>query len=201
MLGKSEGNMMTLMDDSFHNDYLSTLQHGGREHSAETERNAFDRMQADIEKEKDMETRQFMVDTVVHYCKDCSMLLSYILNEYWHVWIRDYKRKKKKVSPLELYIDLERIMSMCCDSTSYTKQSISPRKTLTIPGNHSGEERITYVNKGVSNVGLLNSYFEFGSHKFFVGQAISGMVSHLEERYGLDFDKLERARQRAKEGE
>ena len=201
MLSESEWNMMILMDQSFHNDYLSTLQHGGREHSPEIENDAFGRMRADIEKERDPETRRFMVDTLVHYCKDCSMLLSYILNEYWRVWIRDYKRKKKTVKPLELYIRMERIMSMCCDSTAYTKQAMSPRRTLTIPGNYSGEQPISYVDHEVSNVGLLNSYFKFGSHKFFVGQAISEIVSHLEERYGLDFDKLERARQRAKNEE
>ncbi len=199
MLSENDRDMMILMDQCFHDDYLSTLQRGSREYSAKVENDAFRRMRADIEEEKDKETRQFMVDTVVHYCKDCSMLLSYILNEYWHAWIRDYRRQMKKVKPLELYIDLERIMSMCCDSTTYTKQSNSPRKTLTIPGNHSGEERITYVNSEVSNVGLLNSYFKFGSHKFFVGQAISHTVSHLEERYGLDFEKLERARRRARE--
>ena len=48
-------------------------------------------------------------------------------------------------------------------------------------------------------MGLLNSYFTFGSHKFFVGKALSGILTHLEKRYGLDFDKLERAHQHAKE--
>ena len=181
--------------------YLDEVQQGrvggaASPRDVQLERNAYQAMMTQIEQEENEELRAFMQSTVEYYCRDCSMLLSYILDDCWNDWIRKEKRRMKTVRPIELYIALESIMAGCCDTTGYTGPNNTTKYPLRIPGSWDGEKTVRYIDKNVPRVGMLRSYFKFGVHKFLVGQAIHLIIGHLEKRYGLDFVKLEKARRR-----
>ena len=103
------------------------------------------------------ELRAFMQSTVEYYCRDCSMLLSYILDDCWCDWIRKEKQRMRTVRPIELYIDLESIMAGCCDTTGYTRGNNTTKYSLRIPGSWDGETTVRSVDKNVPRVGLLRS--------------------------------------------
>jgi hypothetical protein len=49
------------------------------------------------------------------------------------------------------------------------------------------------VDRDVSPALFLKSKYKFGRIDFFVGYAIKNILDHLEKRYGLDFEELEKA--------
>ena len=53
------------------------------------------------------------------------------------------------------------------------------------------------VDRDVPPALILKSFYEFGGHKFRIGHAIKNILDYLEERFGLDFEELERIHQRA----
>lgn len=177
--------------------YLDSLKESARRHSEQEEREACAAMQSQIDREEDFEIRQFMQDTLEHYCQDGSMLVSYVYKTYWHEWISEQRALQKEVEPIELYIALESILANQSDYSGYTKTYGGPRYPLTIPGNYSRQTRVRNIDANVSRVNFLRSYYKFGVHEFHVGQAIKNILNHLEKRYGLDFRKLERSYQRA----
>ncbi len=176
--------------------HLDGLKSNGRAHSEQAEREAYVKMQSQIDREKNREIRQFMQDTLEHY-QDGYMLQTYLYEEVWYQAIKRQRVMQNEVQPIELYIALESILANKGDSSGYTKTSYQPRYPLTIPGNYSGWTRERNVDTNVPRVNFLNSYYKFGVHKFWVGSAIKSILDHLEKRYGLDFEELERVHQRA----
>jgi hypothetical protein len=194
--GGHEGNAS--IPDHFEK-YLDSLRSEGRTHSEQAEREAYTKMQSQIAGEKNGEVRQFMQEMLEHYCQDCSMLLSYIYENLWHGWIKERRSLQKQVQPIELFVSIELILASQCDSSGYTK-TYGPRYPLTIPGNfqNAGTKRVRNLDANVPRARFLNSYYEFGVHRFRVGHAIKKILDHLEKRYGLDFKKLERAQRAGK---
>ena len=178
--------------------YLDSLRSEGRAHSEQAEREAYAKLQSQIAGEKNGEVRQFMQETLDHYCQGGSMLLSYIYENRWHEWIKEQRSLQKQVQPIELFISIESILANQCVSSGYTN-TYGPRYPLTIPGNYpnAGTNRVRNLDANVPRARFLSSYYKFGVHEFRAGHAIKKILDHLEDRYGLDFKKLERTHQRA----
>lgn len=189
---KHADNDALALPDCVH-DFIAGLKSDGGNFSEQEEIDAALEIQKRIDKEKDQHIKQFMEDTLAYYCKDRSMLLSYILDARWHDWIREQRVLKKKMQPIELYIELERIMAKEADSTGYTKQYSSPPYKLRIPENYEGFREFRQVDPNVSPAKFARSYYKFGIHTLRVGSAIKGILEHLENRYGISFKELERA--------
>jgi len=194
--GGHEGNAS--MPDCFQK-YLDGLKSENRAYSEEAEREAYAKMQSQIDGEEDTEVKQFMQDKLEYSCQEGSMLLSHIWETGWHQWIEEQTAQQREVQPIELFIALELILANQCDSSGYTKTYGQPRYNLTIPGNTpaTAPTRTKNVDTDVPRVRFFNSYYKFGVHKFWVGHAIKAILDHLEKRYGLDFKELERIHQRA----
>lgn len=156
---------------------------------------ACSRIERDIQAENELFVRQFMQDTLTHFCRDDSMLVSYILDTYWDEWVAKERELNRSTQPIDLYIQLETILASESNSDAYLKGNNPGRYPLCIPGHHAGETKTRNVDKSkISPSRLLGSYYKFGVHKYFVGRAIQRLLSHLQHRYGIDFNKLEEQR-------
>ncbi|MCA0202450.1 MAG: hypothetical protein LCH56_16750 [Proteobacteria bacterium] len=160
----------------------------------ERERSAFREMQKEAFEEQDPEIREFMWATLCFYCDEASMLFTYIYENRWAEAVAEQRHRKAECKPKDLSVDLEDLMSRCCDASGYTKHHEGPRKLLTVPGYHDGTQEIRNDVRSVPGDLLRRSFYKFGSHKFHVGSAIHEILSHIECRYGLDFEQLERNR-------
>ena len=167
-----------------------------RTYSESVERETYTRMLSDIDGEEDTEIKQFMQDTLEHYCDERSMLLSYIYENCWQEWVEDRRALQKEIQPIGLYIALETILASQSDSSGYTQNLGGPRYPLIIPDNYSSERKVRNVDPDVSPAQFLNSSYRFGVHQLYVGRAIKNILNHLEECYDLNFVELERNRQR-----
>ena len=168
-----------------------------RGYSEQAEREAFAKMQSEIDSEGDVEIKKFMQEMLEYICieRDSGFLHDYYKYN-WYDTIKKRKALQKSVKPVRLYVDLVSILASHCDSSRYTTYPGPSPYPLTIP-NLLHEERVYELGDEVPRVGILESYFKFGSHEFLVGRAIQAVINYLEKRYGLDFEKLERAHQRA----
>jgi len=184
----------------FFTTYLQRIEPHTRGSSEAAERQTYATMRAHIDKEANDDIKQFMGGMLSEVCKDAAMLLSYFYNTHWHDYVRARKSLHKQVQPMPLYIALENIMARHTDSSTYTQNPTRARKTLTLPGNYSPSKQVSHLGADTPPPLLLNSFYKFGSHHFLVGRAIKGILDHLEERYGLDFRKLEKARLEGTEG-
>jgi hypothetical protein len=158
---------------------------------------ACEHIQRHIQSESDLFLRQYMQDTLIHFCRDDSMLVSYIYETYWDEWISKERDLNRSTQPIDLYIQLERILASQSNSDGYLKGNDRGRYPLCIPGHHAGETKTRNVDKSaVSPSRFRGSYYKFGVHLFFVGHAIQQVLSYLQDRYGIDFGKLEEERNR-----
>ena len=158
------------------------------------EKDAYGKMTSEIGDETEDEIKQFMQDTLTYYCRDRTMLLSYIYDNVWGTRIKERRNLLELIQPKGLYIDLVSILTQCCDTTGYTGPMETTKFPLTIPGSWDSDTKIRNISPDVSRVGLLHSYLKLGVHKFRTGLAIKEIINHLQERYGIDFCELERTR-------
>jgi hypothetical protein len=180
--------------------YLQQIKPDTRGSSEAVEIQTYLTMRAQIDREATADIKQFMEGMLAEVCKEAAMLLSHYYGANWHDRVRERKALHKKVQPMVLYIALEDIMARQTDSSTYTQNPTRGRKNLFLAGNFSPPKEVPYVSADTPPPLLLGSFYKFGSHHFHVGHAINGILEHLEERYGLDFKKLELARQEAQKG-
>ncbi len=170
-----------------------------KDFSEQAEREAFANMQSEIDNERDAEIKIFMQDLLEYICVERSSgpLCDYYKYDYWHGKIKERKALQKSVKPVSLYVDLVSILASHSDSSRYTTYPGPSPYPLTIP-NLLREEQVYKLDCDMPRVGILESYIKFGAHEFSVGHAVQAAINYLEKRYGLDFEKLERAHQGAK---
>jgi len=177
--------------------YLQQIKPDTRGSSDAVEIQKYLTMRAHIDKEATADIKQFMEGMLAEVCKEAAMLLSYYYGALWQDRVRARRALHKKIQPMALYIALEDIMARQTDASTYTQNPTRGRKNLILPGNFSPSKEISYVSADTPPPLLLGSFYKFGSHHFHVGHAIKAILEHLEDRYGLDFRKLEKARPEA----
>lgn len=180
--------------------YLNRISPEGRDSSKQEEEKAYSKMLVDIDKETNPFIKAFMQDTVLYLCKE-EMLFTYYLGQRWNDVIQEEREILKSVQPIDLYIELEKILANQSDSYGYTKTFSSHRYPLNIPGHYTGVEKVRYIDKSeISPACLLRSYYKFGVHTYRVGHAIKNIIECMEDRYGLNFKELEDSYQRSLKG-
>jgi len=176
--------------------YLESLQADDRLPSPDVELEAYHSILCQIENEKNPTLKKLMQERLQNYCDGYmtgthGMLLSYIKDEHWD---QEVERERKILVLSNLYVDLEEILAGFSNSSVYTKQWGNNRRyPLQIPKKGGTPINATRVLIGdvIAPTEFLSSYYSFGSHKFYAGQALSSIIDFLEQRYGIDFEQLE----------
>ena len=137
-----------------------------------------------------------MSDTVLHYCNDDSMRLSYVYETYWRQWIRKQKTLEEAMQPIELYIALERIMSSKTEFHRLHEDDLVASLAATDPGPLLGTDRGAPRWRRCFSGTVLRLLLQ-NRRPLMLGHALKEMLDYLEQRYGIDFKELERAHQEA----
>lgn len=177
--------------------YLERLKAGSRPFSEAVERETFNTMWALIDAETDAETKEFMHETLAHYCSE-DVLLSVKREHNWDYDVREQRTAQQQAQPKDLFLALEDIVARHFSSSGYTKTFDQRRWPLTLPGYHPGhsDQKFRHPPADISHAKLFRSYYQVGVHTLRIGHAICELMNHLEERYDLDFDALENSHRR-----
>lgn len=136
--------------------------------------------------------KAFMIDFAEYFCTGTSMSLSQARDELLPMEIREFKIRNKDLRNINVLRVLEECVSRCTDSSKYTTHSKRYRKKLTIPGNFSQSKTYNSVPDDISGDRFLRSRYDFGSHAFYIVEALQLALTTLEKRYSIDFDEMER---------
>lgn len=132
-----------------------------------------------------------------------------ILKDYWNSMKyrirkgqKDHLRLCEKIEldakPIELCIALEEIFA---SGHSENRSNASPDSvnfsSKRYPLNIGGSKK-RKLAEDTNPVEFFFSYYKFGAHKLDIGRIITDILKYLEDRYELDFVKLEKERERRK---
>lgn len=179
------------IDEAFHH-HLISLKNEKKTFSIEDQREALSLLLKDIENEEDDEIRHYMKDNLMYLLLETYIDLRYLYDNMWKSEFEEQRNNKKEFYPISIYLLLEDILARQSDQTIYTKSHNARRYPLTVPenfGDHS--DRMNSIPKNLSRFRLMKSHYRFGSHKYYVFQAINQVLNCLEDRYGLNFKELE----------
>ena len=188
----SSNNQKTMtIDEAFHQ-HLMSLKNAKKTFSIEDQREALSLLLKDIENEKDTEIKHYMKDNLMYFLLETCIDLRYLYDNMWKSQFKEQRNTLKELYPISIYLLLEDILARQSDQTTYTKYHNARRYPLTVPENFGNlYDSMNLIPKDLSRLSLMNSHYRFGSHKYYVCQAINQILNCLEERYGLNFKELE----------
>lgn len=196
------------MCDQLFDQFIRTFKHNHdtKPFSEEQERSSFVSMKADVDKESNPAIKAYLLEALEAYCKDGGMLLSYIHEQLWRANADKQRTLLKTLYPMGVYKALADIAICEIDSSGYTGGiPYSSRWRFTFPGafpeDGGGRSVRTQrsIDESISALDFFRSYIAFGVHKYPVGEVITNTLRCLEERYGLNFEYLERERIKSKQ--
>lgn len=181
----------------FMDEYLKAVQLDDRKPSLDLEIAAYRTMQNQILNETSPVLKQIMQHKLQKYCEQYvdgthSMLLSYLHESYWN---EEINRDNKILSLSSLYSELEEILAGASDSSGYTKGAgVNKRYPITVPhlDGTVGKPYYLSIGSGTTPEEFMNAYYSFGVHKFYTGKTLIEIIEFLEQRYGIDFEQLEK---------
>jgi hypothetical protein len=194
---------MTKNIPQFIHKYIEAVKSDERLPSQDVELESYFSLHKKIEDEQDLDLRKLLHIKLQNYCEGYvagtnGMLLSYIL-EIWDEEIEIDREslifERKTLMLSNLYLELEEILAGASDSSGYTKQYSSNRRyPIRIPMKDGTFIKGTRVllGDGIEPKQFMGSHYSFGSHKFYAGQALCKIIDYLEQRYGIDFQALEK---------
>ncbi len=95
----------------------------------------------------------------------------------------------------ELICELERIIgSQCYNPNSlngYTwEEGLEFRYPVWYENKNGTDTKTSYTIKDIDKSKIDTIRYKFGSNHLYIGQAIVDVLNRLEDKYGLDFNKL-----------
>ncbi|HEY8594658.1 MAG TPA: hypothetical protein VIL84_05405 [Devosiaceae bacterium] len=124
-----------------------------------------------------------------------AMRLTYCRDQVLKRALEDEKEARRHIQPIEQFEALEHLLAQATYTDGFGKSRRYPLRTS---GGHyvrSAEiARTARLSEAFLPQAMVNSYYQFGVHSFWVGKAIEGIFRLFEERYGLDLVDLERKR-------
>lgn len=104
----------------------------------------------------------------------------------------DYSQLKDMIS------DLEYIISKECSNTQYFNKKVGnagKQYRYPVKFNQNGKNYIcrgkVNINEPTAEQEIKSMRYEFGSNHLYIGKAIASILEYMEDRYELDFYRLE----------
>lgn len=139
-------------------------------------------------------TKRVHLQTMEHILDRCPMKFSYCLENVFPQAVKDQREAAKTIRPFGLFAAIERIMAGATHTSNFGDSSRWPLHTS---GTYSKSKKLPR-NGALGDLALpkdiLGSYYQFGVHTFRVGRVVHDIMRMIEQRYGLDFEALEKAR-------
>ncbi|MDI5924548.1 hypothetical protein QBK93_07620 [Rhizobium leguminosarum] len=164
----------------------------------EQEREAYVAFCEKYSKERDPKKRivmemflQYLLFSKVH-----GMTPSYALTSALSDALNDEAKAKRAMYPQALHEEIADILTSSTYTVGRGKSTNWTMHTASQYSQFDGDGRRPFSDWTAGEI--LGSYVKFGSHHFSVGKATQRILGVLEERYGIDFEELEKQRKSLK---
>jgi hypothetical protein len=154
-------------------------------------------IQSILNAETDPDLREYINDLVANP-KDGALLTDLATSLTFE--LDDLRELKAALPPVSLLVDMEQITSKHADSGGYSAPFATKRYPARLPKG-AGYDSTHNVPHDVSPLKIARAYYKLGNGRFNVGPAMVQIISFLQERFGLDFNDLERQHQAREEQE
>lgn len=164
------------------------------EKAFETERHAYVDFCARHAKERSKRKKIVMQNMLNHLLlsKDHDMPPSYALTEALDSALEHENQAEKTIYPLDIHAKIADILTSATHTVGRGKTTSWTIHTGSYYSEFNGKGRQGFDEWTAGEI--MGSYVKFGAHHFALGATTQRIMSMLEERYGLDFQQLEKDR-------
>lgn len=150
-------------------------------------------------KQRDKQKRQVMANMLHYlvYSDIHDMKPTHALTDALESAMADERQSKRDMYPLVLHQSIARVLTSSTHTKGRGHTTNWQMHTNTFYSEFDGRGRDWFGDWTAGEI--LGSYVSFGSHRFHIGSATQRILLLLEDRYGLDFRQLEKARQAREE--
>jgi hypothetical protein len=166
--------------------------HSSNDREYDNEIMAYRRFVERYKGERDRNKRLVMQNALqfLLFSRQHDMKPSYALAEDLDCALRDERNAKKAMYPLPIHQSVANILTSATYTKGRGRTTNWQMHTSASSSEFTGEGRNWFDDWNAQEV--LGSYVKFGSHRFAVGSTTQRILGLLEERYELDFKKLEK---------
>lgn len=153
------------------------------EKGRQSEIDAYHKIVAMIDDARDEFTKRVYSQTLEFVIHEGTMSLSYVLDQVMEMALKSQKKARKRLQPFALVEAIEQLLS----GATYTENfGHSRRWPLYTRAPYSKITRVPRpvgcLEDAVLPENFLGAYYEFGVHKFYVGEVTEKIVRMIEKR-------------------
>ncbi|MBY5537652.1 hypothetical protein HFO42_10575 [Rhizobium leguminosarum] len=159
---------------------------------------AYKHFVARYRKQRDRQKRQVMANMLQYlvYSTEHGMKPSHALTDALESALEEEKEAKRQMYPLPLHQSIANVLTSSTHTKGRGQTTNWKMHTGTFYSEFNGAGRHWFSDWTAGEV--LGSHVSFGSHRFHIGGATQRILKLLEDRYGLNFNQLEKDRQARK---